>query len=83
MTNDGEIPKIVLKSCPFCGSDVEKEWTGNRNTRNQRLVIKCTKFGCSTQQATRAMHRSAEWLNEVGSRKWNTRIADNNKGESK
>jgi hypothetical protein len=74
MTNDGDVDYIPLLNCPFCGSNAEKIWKGNANTKSRSVTIKCKKLGCTTKQTTKSLGYGFDWLNVVASERWNKRV---------
>jgi len=62
---------ILLKDCPFCGSEPDMKHRGNEHTKKRSVTISCPK--CRIQRTDAALIHGFEWLEEVAAKNWNMR----------
>lgn len=72
-TNCGGNVDVDLKPCPFCGSNVDVSHIGNRHTKSQSLLFKCTNRSCRIERKDAILNREIDWLIPKSVEKWNTR----------
>jgi Lar family restriction alleviation protein len=78
-----------LKSCPFCGNEVEVEkiplWHGNGHGYSgcYEFKIKCESCGCTVNQPKNdSIYRSEEKARENAIEAWNKRTEKNEDGKT-
>ena len=68
---EGDVERVVMLPCPFCGGKPELIIIGNNHTKKRSATVKCTK--CRVQRTDRAMRFKMEWLIEAAIDQWNKR----------
>ena len=69
---------LLVRDCPFCGSEAKFRNIGNRLSKKRVVEISCSGV-CSITMKTAAIHRDMDWLEDVSVANWNKRFKNKDK----